>query len=555
MNPPRPPAFPSASSSADRLLAAAGQAIRAGRFAEAIGPMVQAATMLPDNARIRNDLGQLYLQIGRPDYAVTALRSAIALDPRYAIAYSRLGMALQMQGDVPAAIEAFEQAVTLQPSLAEAHYHLASLHREEGRLDQALARYRDAARTATDRSARQLAQARAFILDAQEDEAEDVLRRLIKRHPELAEAQGLLGDILSGKGRFDEAVKCYDAVLASSPHAAGVYYERVRCRRIAPDDSALLGVMDAVLERQDLEPQTRVKVLLARGKAFDDLGQYDRAMAAWDAASAARAPLVRFDIAGFETWVESIVAAFSPDIFVNYAGAGSDDRTPVLILGMPRSGTTLCEQIVSSHPDAAGAGELSFWSRRSAMARQLGPLSQTFIADAAKDYLKLLREISPDALRISDKDPWNFFSIGLIHLAFPRAAIIHCRRNPIDTALSIHQTHFAPWRAFPTGGEELVRYIRAYRRLMAHWRNVLPPGRMLEIDYETLTASPDNEIRKIVEYIGLEWNDACLHPENNTRSVQTPSRWQVRRPINAESVERWRRYEPWLGALAALIER
>ena len=155
-------------------------------------------------------------------------------------------------------------------------------------------------------------------------------------------------------------------------------------------------------------------------------------------------------------------------------------------------------------------------------------------------------------MRIVDKTPLNFLWIGLIHIIFPRAAIIHCRRRPIDTAISIHQTGFSPRQRFPTGGEDLVGYYRQYQRLMAHWRAVLPPGRMLEIDYEVLTASPETEIRRIVAHAGLEWNDACLRPQDSARTVRTPSRWQVRQPINAAPADRWLRYEPCRGRLKVL---
>jgi hypothetical protein len=142
----------------------------------------------------------------------------------------------------------------------------------------------------------------------------------------------------------------------------------------------------------------------------------------------------------------------------------------------------------------------------------------------------------------------------LIHLAFPRAVIIHCRRHAVDTALSIHQTHFHPGLAFPTGGPELVEYFRSYRRLTDHWRSVLPPDRFIEVDYEDLTREPEPVIRRIIAACGLAWNDACLSPERNPRAVKTPSKWQTRQPIYRNSVERWRRYQPWLGPLRALID-
>jgi LPS sulfotransferase NodH len=275
-------------------------------------------------------------------------------------------------------------------------------------------------------------------------------------------------------------------------------------------------------------------------------------MQSLDAASELRARAFAPDIESFERQVEEIMALFRTEMLVHRATA-NHDRTPVLILGMPRSGTTLVEQIVSSHPDVAGGGELIFWRKRlqKALEAGVGGLDSRFPNEAAGEYLRELHTFS-NGERVTDKDPFNFLAVGLIHMAFPRAAIIHCRRNPVDAAISIHQTHFSRSTGMPTGGQDLVRYFRANQRLMAHWRRVLPAGRMYEIDYEHLTASPQTEIRALIDHIGLNWDPACLTPHVNSRLVRTPSGWQVRQSINTGSVDRWRRYEPWLGPLASL---
>jgi hypothetical protein len=224
---------------------------------------------------------------------------------------------------------------------------------------------------------------------------------------------------------------------------------------------------------------------------------------------------------------------------------------------MPRSGTTLVEQIISAHPDVAAGGELNFWTSRGvAWVRDgmPGPGGE-FLARAAADYSGRLRGISPAAARVTDKMPFNFLWAGLIHLAFPRAVFLNCRRAFVDTALSIHQTHFSLHLAFPTGGAALVRYFRCYERITAHWRSVLPPGCFVDVEYEKLTGSPEPEIRRVIGACGLTWNDACLTPENNARVVKTPSRWQARQKINRASMDRWRRYEPWLGELSGLLSQ
>ena len=179
-----------------------------------------------------------------------------------------------------------------------------------------------------------------------------------------------------------------------------------------------------------------------------------------------------------------------------------------------------------------------------------GPLP----AKAAADYLAFVRRLGPTAARITDKLPFNFFWAGLIHLAFPNATIIHCRRRPIDTALSIHHTGFTDTINMPTGGEAHVGYYGGYEKLMAHWRRVLPPDRFIELDYERLVESPEPQIRRLITAARLPWNDACLYPERNDRIVKTASKWQARQPIHGAAVDRWRRYAPYLGPLAALLE-
>jgi hypothetical protein len=250
------------------------------------------------------------------------------------------------------------------------------------------------------------------------------------------------------------------------------------------------------------------------------------------------------------------MASCNPEWIARAPELGSGDATPVLIIGMPRSGTTLLEQIVSMHPDVGAGGELNFWNERGAEWHSSGAAGEEkpFLAKAAADYVGVLRAIEPRAPRVTDKMPFNFLWAGLIHVAFPRAIIIHCRRAAVDTALSIHQTFFHPGLAFPTGGSELVAYFRSYRRLTDHWRRVLPPDRYIDVDYEELTRAPEPVIRRIIAACGLPWHDACLRPESNPRAVNTPSKWQTRQPIYRTSVARWRRYEPWLGDLHALIE-
>ena len=319
--------------------------------------------------------------------------------------------------------------------------------------------------------------------------------------------------------------------------------------------------MQAALATPGLEAGQRLRLHLAIGKTAEDLGDYALAMQHFDAADAVRRSSASFDPAAFSIEIDRMIASCTPELMARAPELGSADATPVLIIGMPRSGTTLVEQIVSMHPEVGAGGELHFWNQRGAAWQQSvaagneTPLvASEFLAKAVADYLGVLRAIAPTAARVTDKMPFNFLWAGLVHMAFPRAIIIHCRRAAVDTALSIHQTHFHPSVAFPTGGAELVAYFRDYQRLIDHWQNVPPADRFIEVDYEDLTRAPEPVIRRILAACGLAWHDACLNPESNPRAVNTPSKWQARQPIYRTSVARWRRYEPWLGPLRALVD-
>ncbi len=219
---------------------------------------------------------------------------------------------------------------------------------------------------------------------------------------------------------------------------------------------------------------------------------------------------------------------------------------------MPRSGTTLVEQILSSHAEVAGGGELHFWAQQDLSRANLSAIAGGDLSAVASDYLTLLRTISPTAARVTDKMPFNFGLLGVIHRIFPRATLIHCRRHPIDTCLSIYTTSFESSLDFAADRRSLVAFYRQYQRLMTHWRAVLPLERLIEVNYEDLVADPEPHSRRIVAACGLDWDEACLSPHQNRRPVMTASMWQARQPIYGGSVERWRRYEPWLGELRDL---
>jgi Flp pilus assembly protein TadD len=547
---------PAAPQDVTHLLALATDLLRAGRPADAIAPLRHAALLQPADATIQHDLGLACLEAGRRQDAVAALQQAVAGNPRYADAWFRLGIALEKLGDTGGAMAAYDRATELQPSLTEAWFRAGALVETLGHREEAIGCFRRAAANGDNSAFARLGKARTLLIEDRNPEAELVLRKTLELDPENAMAHDLLGSLLAELGRFDEARDCFQRAIRIAPLLAGSYYDLVRCRPITSDDDGLLQQMKDALDAPGLEASQHLRLHLAIGKAAEDLGDYALAMQHFNAADGVRRETTPFDAAAFAMEADRLIARCIPEWMARAAERGSGSARPVLIIGMPRSGTTLVEQIVSMHPDAAAGGELNFWNQRGALWHASGAVGneKQFLARAAADYLRVLRAIAPKAARVTDKMPFNFLWAGLIHMAFPRAIIIHCRRAAVDTALSIHQTFFDPSLAFPTGGPELVEYFRGYERLIDHWRSVLPTDRFVEVDYAELTGEPEPVIRGIIAACGLTWNDACLRPERNPRAVKTPSKWQTRQPIYRTSVARWRRYEPWLGPLRALVD-
>jgi tetratricopeptide (TPR) repeat protein len=546
---------PSASSHVEPLLQMAVESLKAGRPADAIAPLREAAMLRPADPFIHHDLGLACLEMGDLPQAIASLQQAISLDAGYADAYFRLGIALEKLGDTAGAIGAYHHATKLLPSFTEAWFRAGALVYTLGHRHEAIGCFQRATASGPNSRFGRLAKARSLLIQDRKHEAEQVLRETLEGDPASAMAHDLLGNLLAEWGRFDEARACFQRAVEIAPFLAGSYYELVRCRPMTIEDDSLVRQMEAALATPGLETAQRLRVHLALGKAAEDFADYGVAMKHFDAADDFRRGFAGFDPAAFSLEVDRLIARCTPELIAQSRELGVADATPILIIGMPRSGTTLAEQIISMHPEVAAGGELNFWNERGAawhlssgQGNDMG-----FLVSAAADYLRVLRAIAPAATHVTDKMPFNFLWAGLIHIAFPHAVFIHCRRAPVDTALSIHQTFFHPGLAFPTGGEELVSYFRSYQRITDHWRSVLPPDRFVEVDYEELTRAPGPAIRRIIAACGLSWQDACLHPERNPRAVETPSKWQVRQPISMNSVARWRRYEPWLGPLRSLV--
>jgi tetratricopeptide (TPR) repeat protein len=553
------------SSEISRHVASAARFVKAGRYAEAIKPLTEAARLDPNNALLLSNLGLANLDAGRVPEALVWLRAAVALGSSAGHIYLNFGLALQQAGDDSAAIDAYRHAVRLSPDLAAAHGRLADLLWEKGMRNEAALAYERASDYApgTTLGRLQRAMARALGPGGRYREAEKELRQLIASDASDGRVHHVLGRVLLETGRFDEAAASFERSIAIAPWQAGPHHGLVSSKKIAEGDRPLVSRILARLDAKDWQtiftpseiPVQRMTLHFAAGKALDDLGDYADAFRHFDSANRIRREIAPpHERRELEQIVDRLISKFTREFFARHVAMGEDDEMPVLVVGMPRSGTTLIERILSSHPNVGGCGELDYWNAAGRAWAHAEPHSLARAADRVRaDYQRLLRGSAPGALRAVDKMPFNFFWVGLVHLLLPSARIVHSRRNPVDTCLSIYTTQFGTAWAFASRLDELAWYYRLYQRLMDHWRSVIPPDRLLDVDYENVVAEPEQAARQLIVFCGLDWDSACLRPEDNHDTVRTASNWQARQPIYRTSVERWRRYEPWIGAIRELL--
>ncbi|MGA8149141.1 MAG: tetratricopeptide repeat protein [Gallionellaceae bacterium] len=527
-----------------------------GKLDEAIADHRQALIFKPDLAGAHFNLGNALQKLGRLDQAIESYHQALLLNPNLAWAQGNMGNALRTQGRLDEAIISFRQAIALKPDFAEAHCNLGNVLRTQGRLDEAIISFRQA----------------------------------IALKPDIAEAHCNLGNVLRDQGRLDEAMTCYRQAIALKPDFAEVHcniarqlidlgqfeaahseiskvqeFEPLfpltwamltRVRKMTQEDEDWLNTTLRLLSSPTLQDMERVALQFALGKYYDDIKQYDLAFPAYQQANILQRQIEgSFDRAAHARLSDAVIAAYPFNFRSRGREAASPSQLPVLVVGMWRSGTSLTEQIIASHPDAFGAGELNFWPGQF-MENQSDLLSGNYgaplISRLATQYEQYLRRYSADAIRIVDKMPDNFIRLGLIHEVFPHAKIVHVRRNPVDTCLSIYFQYLTHIDAFATDLQDIAFYYREYARLMQHWRKVLPADCFMEIAYEDLIGDQPEWSRRIIEFIGLEWDERCQDFHQTERRVGTASNWQVRQPIYQTSKARWRHYEKYLGPLLEL---
>jgi tetratricopeptide (TPR) repeat protein len=568
----------------------------AGKFDESRLCLERLLTLQPDNAEAHNNLGNTCKRLGLLEQAESCWSRALALKPTYAEPHSNLANLLTDQGQFARAAEHARRAIELNPRLADAYINLAAVETARQRHAEAL-RWLDALLTfapihATGLAARALALKQLDRLKA----ALDAARRAIAAAPNHAEAHNAHGLVLQGLGRFDEALAAYDraagllgtaaeqalinrailfmehgqaaqaeAAFARAvevfPRSALAWFNRADLKSFTPDDPAI-AAMQALLGPNGAQAQNDQMLLhFALGKAFLDIGESGRAFAHLDAGNKMKRASLTYDADATSRWMASIADNFTPTLLERLASQGGGQSAaprPIFVLGMPRSGTTLVEQILASHPDIHGAGELnhiphlvSELGEFPAAMACMAPENLAWLGDA---YRAAITPLAQGQGYVVDKMPANFLYAGLIRLILPEARIIHCRRDPVDTCLSCYSKLFTHEQVFSYDQTELGRFHRDYQLLTAHWRAVLPAAHFLEVDYEAVVDDLEREARRILTFLDIPWDPACLAFHETRRAVRTASVNQVRKPVYRSSTGRWRRHahhlRPLLEALA-----
>ncbi len=553
---------------------------RQGKLDEAVASYEQAIALKPGLFAAHNELGCIFWQQGRLDQALARLRQAIALAPGYAEAYNNLGNVLKTQGQLDQALAQFKRAVALKPGLFQARINLGDILQLQGKLDQALAQFKQAIALAPnyaeayhnlgivladqgklDQAQAQFEHAVALKPDLAQthynlgnvlrdqgkfDQAEASYGRALALDPNYAEAHNNLGSVLRDQGKLDEARARYDRALALRPDHAEAHYFRTDLKTFLPDDADLAALETLAADPSALPPEKMLYIHFALGKALEDIGDYPRAFEHLLQGNALKRRLVRYDETAHLQDVQLIADLFDRSLLERFPAAGDPSPAPIFIVGMPRSGSTLIEQILASHPQVYGAGELLNLDRVVRTVFDAGGGANSFTAwlrsvDAeglrrlGQAYLASLPTLPVGKTRITDKLPANILRIGLIRLILPNARIIHTMRDPVDTCVSCFSRLFSDI-PFSYDLGELGRYYRSYLNLMDHWRAVLPAGAMLDVSYEAVVDSLEEQARRLIDYCGLPWDDRCLSFHRASRPVTTASNVQVRRPIYRSSV-------------------
>ena len=525
-----------------------GVALRAtGRKSEALDANQVVVELSPQDAASHSNLGVTLEELGRLDEAEASFNQAIVLNPDLASAHNNLGNTLKKLRRLNEAEASYNLAIALRSDYTEAHYNLGNTLKKLGRLDEAEASYNQAIALNPNLVEAHYNLGNTLKELGRFDEAEASYNKAIALRPDYAETHNNLGIMFQELGRLDEAEASYNQAIMLKPDYAEAHRHLALFKKFDAQDEQYSEMEKLYLDKNISEEQ-RCHINFGLAKACEDLGDFQQAFAHYSEGNDLRKKLLNYDINQDVELFRKIKSSYS-QIAQNSLelDKSSKNSLPIFIVGMPRSGTTLVEQIISSHLQVTGAGELNFATQfGAAIATGITEANNESLFDFRGKYFDKLKNLSNGNFIVSDKMPQNFRYIGLLAAAFPEAKIIHVKRNPAAVCWANYKQYFVSNDiGYCYAIDDLVSYHKLYENLMGFWTNTLS-NRIYNLNYELLTVNQENETRQLIEYLSLDWDENCLSPQNNTRRVATGSNLQVRQKVYRGSSEEWKKYQPFL---------
>jgi tetratricopeptide (TPR) repeat protein len=529
-----------------------------GRIDEAIGCLEQSLTLKADNAAALNSLGSLLLDSGKTEEAITQYKKALMLDQGFVDCLCNLASALNKVKQHEKALMSIQKALSLDPQKPQAHHNLADIYRAQSRFDEAIEHYNIALKLNPDYFEAMLNLARTYREAEKPETAKTILEQLVKLQPDNAEAFNALGLLQEQLGEPADAANYFKKSIAIAPGIANSHYQLAQIQgRKSTDDE--ISAIEELIVQKTINDQDKVLLSFALARGYEQKERFDDAFDAWAQGNAIKAKKSPYDNAGKNQFYQSLVKHASVALRFLGSSAGSADTQPLFVMGMPRSGNTLTGQILSSHSAISSLGELSFAhdiaDKIEAMSGQKYPegLERLALAHCKQlgDMFKTrVPEKYSDSTYVIDNTPLNFQHIGLLSLVLPKAKFILCHRDPIDTCFSMFKLPFGDNQSYAHGLISLAEHYNSYRVLMNSWQSLFP-GRILEVSYEETVDDVERQARRMLDFLGLPFEQSVLNFHESKNLVRTPSTSQVRKPIYKEAVHAWKRYEK---QLAPLIE-
>ncbi len=535
---------------------------RAGRLAEAEACYRRVLAAQPDHADTLHMLGLIAHRRGRQDRAVELIHQAIKQNGQTATYFCSLGVVFYDQGKLDQAMAAYHQAIQIKPDYAEAYYNLGNTLKKQCKLDEARAAYCKVILIKPDYADAYCNLGAVLFDQGKLDEAVAASRQAIALKPDFAIAQNNLAMALQQLGRLPEARSALERAIRLAPRNPRYRRNLADITRFVAGDHRLTEMERLAEDSVSFSVSERIELHFALAKAYDDVGRYAEAFRQWLDGNALKRREIIYNEAVRLGVMDGARAEFTADLIRKWQNVGNPSSLPMFIVGMMRSGSTLVEQILASHPQVFGGGELAYFplavqelrtktNGRATSPEALSALTGEDYRDLGTRYLAEIERLAPGARHITDKAPINFMFAGLIHLALPNAPIIHTVRDPVDTCISCFSKLFTEEQSHTFDLAELGRYYRHYQALMEHWHRVLPPGRILDVRYEDVVADLEGQARRIIAHCGLDWDARCLAFHQTERPVRTASAAQVRQPIYNNAVGRGRVYTQFLAPLVA----